>query len=252
MTDCRLSIHMIGNSRGIVPDGAEQSILELQNRVAARHSEGGELDRLIWIPPTVEIENEQQQEFIRLLRGDRAGLAGADWLETPLEELKSEIDKKLHPPAESDSPTSAVTADGLFVYLICDKRDVDNTPPLEDHLSDLGFEIVLPEFEGEVKEVRQIHEDTLRTCDAVLVYFGAANALWLRSKLREVSKIKGQGRDTDFMATCIFTAPPESEEKERYLNMVREGQVIRHYDAFAPAALAPFLSEIESAKGAAS
>ena len=63
------------------------------------------------------------------------------------------------------------------------------------------FEVILPVFEGDEAQVRQEHEANLTDCDAALIYYGAGNELWLRSKLRELQKIAGYGRTKPMLAT---------------------------------------------------
>ena len=54
-----------------------------------------------------------------------------------------------------------------------------------------SFEIVHPLFEGDEREVREAHEEALRHCDGVLLFYGAGNEAWLRRKLTEVQKSPG-------------------------------------------------------------
>ena len=62
-----------------------------------------------------------------------------------------------------------------LIYLVCDQRDLDDTRPLEDLMSDSGHEILLPLFDGDQAQLRQAHLDNLKVCDAVIIYYGAGN-----------------------------------------------------------------------------
>jgi hypothetical protein len=134
------------------------------------------------------------------------------------------------------------------VYLICDKRDLEATAPLADYLFESGLEVTLPVFEGDEAEVREDHEDNLRLCDAVLVYYGAANELWLRRKLREVQKSAGLGRKKIMLAKGIWIAPPATPKKQ--LLRSREALVMSQPDIFAVDPLQPFLEALNEATGA--
>jgi hypothetical protein len=48
---CRLSIHMIGRNYSLVPEGGEESLLEIQNELAIERAKTGSFSRLVWIPP---------------------------------------------------------------------------------------------------------------------------------------------------------------------------------------------------------
>ena len=241
------SIHLIGKNRGIVPDGADRSIIELQNELAARKSDTSAFKRLIWLPPGLQALHEEHQRFIQFLRTDRAGLVGADLLEAPLDAFKVELQLLLQPKPEPEQQADRDDDEVLRrIYLIHDQRDREAVVALDDYLYDQEFEVILPAFEGDVKQLRQDHEENLRFSDAVLIYYGAANVLWLRAKLREMSKIAGQGRTREFLAKYIYVAGPKTPEKERY--RTREAEVIKHFESFTPESLAPFVAQLKQTR----
>lgn len=247
---CEYSIHMVGKHRGIIPDGTNQSVTEIQNEIAAEASETSDLKRIIWLPPNLKPANEEQEQFIRLIQTDKKVLAGADLLERPLEDLRIEILNKLAPKKEEPKPEQK-PKDGenaiKQIYLICDKRDLEAIQPIDDELYNRGYEVILPIFEGDAQQVRTDHEETLRTCDAVLIYYGSPNEIWLRAKLREMTKIMGLGRKKKFLAKYIYVASPKSESKERFRS--RDAGVIKNYDEFSADILQPFCNELNQGKG---
>jgi hypothetical protein len=248
-----LSIHLVGHGYGVVPEDETRSVVVLQQEIAAGRSAAG-LTRLIWLPPGLEVTDERQQAFIAHLRTDPAVHTGAELLEIPLEDLKSLIHQKLAPPeAKNDKAKDKAPAGagGLVrIYLICDQQDLESTRPLEDHLFDQGFEVVLPLFEEDETQSRLDHEESLRSCDVTLLYYGAAGELWLRRKLREVQKSAGLGREKPLLLEGIYIALPPTPQKERFRTL--EAQVLREpAGGFSPAVLAPFLAEIAKQKAAA-
>jgi hypothetical protein len=42
--------------------------------------------------------------------------------------------------------------------------------------------------------MRADHDENLRTCDGVVIFYGSGNESWLRRKLREIDKSVGYGR----------------------------------------------------------
>lgn len=246
-----LAVHLVGTGYGVVPDGTTRSLVVLQHELAAASSGAGGPERLIWIPPRLEVEDPRQQEFLDFLRTSPTVHDRAELLEVPLEELKSAVHLKLAPPAAAKREAAPAAAAGpgqpARIYLIADQRDAEAARPLEDALFERGCEVILPLFDGDEEEVRLEHEETLRTCDAVLLYYGESGEPWLRRKLREIQKSAGQGREQPLLARSIYLASPPSPQKERFRTL--EALVVREApQGFEPAVLDPFLAAIENAR----
>jgi hypothetical protein len=255
LSRCALSIHLIGSDPGRTPVDSEVAGVQLQNSIAAECSRLLGLRRLIWMPGQLQVDDESQKRFVDSLHTDATALTGADLLEAPLEDLKKEIRSNLQAAdiqgaltqqASQKDLQAAEEAKGdetqLEIYLVCDQRDLEAVVPLRKFLQ-TRVRVTLPEFSGNVKTVRKAHEDRLRQCDAVAVYYGAGNILWLRAKLREISKIAGQGRVKEFLARLIYIGPPHTDEKEQYAT--GEAQIVCNFETFDPGLMEPFLSEVQ-------
>ncbi|MEM7351806.1 MAG: hypothetical protein AAF657_13495 [Acidobacteriota bacterium] len=251
---CRLSIHLVGKSYGLVPDGATESMVEIQTELAIRHGAGRDVFmQLLWIPPGQAVEDERQSEFIERLQTDTRIHASGDLLEVPLVDFQTFMYRKLEP-EEAEDPEEAHddTDPGLEeddlrrVYLICDQRDVDATLDLEDHLFDRGLEVIVPVFDDDETQARLDHEENLRECDAALFYYGEGHEMWLRRKQRELQKIFGLGRKKPLLAKAIYVAPPANPRKKRL--RTREAMVLRQDEAFDPQIVEPFITAIEQAR----
>jgi hypothetical protein len=244
LASCRLSVHMIGKSYGFVPDGAERSVVAIQHDLAIERGGGGGFERLLWIPPGLEVDDERQRAYLREVRTDPRLQAGADLLEVPLEDLKAAIHRKLEPEEEAAAPAPAgAGAEGpATVYLLVDRDDAAGAAPLEDLLYERGYEVVLPVFDGDETEIREDHEENLRTCDGVLIYYGTAHELWLRKTLRELRKCAGYGRERPLAAKAVCLAPPPTPDKERL--RTHEALVIRLPEGELGGALGPFFDQL--------
>ncbi len=53
---CSLSIHLVGKNYGIMPEGAMQSLVQIQNELAIERGNQGDFSRLLWIPAGLQIE----------------------------------------------------------------------------------------------------------------------------------------------------------------------------------------------------
>ncbi len=242
---CSLSVHMVGQNYGVVPEGATESIVALQHELAIERGSAGGFSRLIWIPPGLETRDERQQRFLQHLQTDSRLQNGADLLETPLEDFKVALHRRLAPAAAA--PERPADGGPTRIYLICDQRDLDQTAALEDHLFGLGHEVILPVFEGDEAMVRRDHEESLALCDAVLLYYGAGSELWLRQKLREVQKSAAYGRTRPIGARGVFVAGPDNPQKRRF--RTHEALVFQQIDGYSPADLAPFFQQLQGKVG---
>jgi TIR domain-containing protein len=246
---CMLSVHLVGRTYGVVPDGASRSLVVLQQELAAERSAAGGLTRLIWMAPDLQIEDERQRELAEYLQTSPEVHAHAELLQIPLEDLKTAIHSKLAPPPSPTTKTMRIyVGDVPRLYLLCDQQDLESTRPLEDLIFNAGFEVMLPLFDQDEAQARVDHEESLCTCDAVLLFYGEAGEPWLRRKLREVQKSAGLGREKPLLARGIYVAAPITPQKERFRTL--EATVLHEpAEGGAPAVLGRFLDAIKKARG---
>ncbi len=249
LQDTTLSIHLVGENYGIVPEGTQKSIIELQNEIAAAASGGNQLERLIWIPEGKEAKEERQQSFINRLNEGKEGITGADLVYGSLEDFKSvvfdklaAIEKQRKKEPEPEAVTELATSSTGIVYLICDVLDLEDIKPLEDHLFSKGYEVVLPIFEGEESMIREDHVENLKMCNAAIIYYGNANEIWLRSKTRDFLKINGYGREKPLAVKAIYIGGPANASKERFRTL--EAEVINGVEGLPEEKLKALLSKM--------
>jgi hypothetical protein len=245
----KLSVHLIGGSYGIVPEGAgSRSIVRLQNEVAAERSRDEAFSRLLWIPVGLAPQEEAQAQFIEHLRTDAATQRGAELLQTPLEELKNVIQLRLTSNGHSlKAETSGERPPKI--YLIFDKRDLEGVIALNDYLSgERHYQILLPLIDDEGaddSEGFEIHKDNLAQCDAVLIYYGNANQLWFEYKQRDLKKIVGLDRKTPLTAEAVYVASPKTAHKQLFNSP--DTLVIKNFEDFSPAVLDSFVARVQTA-----
>jgi len=244
---CRMSIHLVGKSYSFVPEASAQSLLEIQNDLAIERGDQGGLSRLLWIPPGLQVEDERQRSVIEQLRMDPRIHNGADLLETPLEDLRTVIQARLKhaiAPATASSKQTVTGNNLVQLYLIYDQKDTYVASPWADFLFEKEFEVIRPVFEGDEVEIREYHEENLRSCDAALILHGTASECWLRRKLRELQKSAGYGRIKPAPVVAISLIPPATPEKERF--RTHEAILIPQLTGFSPDALQPFISLLKA------
>jgi hypothetical protein len=238
LSRCRMSVHMVGKTYGVVPEGGTMSLLEIQNELAIERGKKGGFSRLLWIPAGLRVEDERQRMLVEQIRMDPRIQEGADLLETYLEDLRTEVLDRLK---HAKQPVQSVVANVARVYLMYDRRDAEAIAPWADFLFEHQLEVIHPMFEGDEGEIREFHEDNLRTCDGALIFHGVANEFWLRRKLAELRKSAGYGRVNQIPVVRIVQIPPRNVEKERF--RTHEAEIIAQWSGPSPDLLQPFVSE---------
>lgn len=230
MQEADLSIHLLGAGYGVVPEGTQKSIVEIQNEIASAQSSTKGLPRLIWMPEGNVATDDRQQVFLDKLQSGKEGITGADLIVGSLEDFKSIVADTLKKLEEEKKKTEVVISQNnvveeksaKLIYLICDMQDMDLIKPLEDALFDNGHEVVLPIFDGGESQIREDHIENLKMCDAAIIFYGNANELWLRSKMRDFLKINGYGRDKPLTKKAVYLSQPDSASKQRFRSVEAE------------------------------
>ncbi|MEM7297851.1 MAG: DUF4062 domain-containing protein, partial [Bacteroidota bacterium] len=262
---CRLSIHMVGEDYGYKPRGSELSVVDMQNRVASDHTyqmveknealkpdEKQPFSRLIWVSPDLKNVTERQKIFIEDLKSDAASLEEAEVLQISLQELKTIIREELVTGGRFKIRKDITGLDQAneedktkMIYLIADKRDVKEIDDLQAYLKKQGFNVVSPSYEGDLVDLRYIHQENLRRCDASLIYFGNATEEWIKTKLQDLLKAPGFGRDKPMEAKAVYFDGKKDVDLEHYKK--NNALVLGNNGGeFTPDHLKPFLTKIES------
>ena len=246
LAKCTIAIHLLGQRYGVTPEDSSESLPALQLRLTADRSLRPDLQRLIWMPGGGESADERQRAFLRRVQEDPALHDRAEVIEGNLNLLKKDLIRRLAPPEEMPKPAAPVNSPGgpPKLYLICDPKDEPAVEPLEDYLFAQGLEVMLPAFDGDDAVAAALHQDNLLTCNAVLVYYGAAPKAWVEIKMRELLKATGYGRAAPIAVQAVYIAPPDDRRKERFQS--HQANVIRQPGEFEPCAeLDTFVSQIK-------
>ena len=243
---CRMSIHLVGATYSLVPQGGRSSLIEMQYDLAVERAAGGSFSQLVWIPPGLEVADERQRQVLEAFRMGLRVHAGADLLETPLEDLRTEIKTWLTGSPTPATPARVVPDAGCApsapqLYLIYDQRDSGAIGPWAEYLCS-RFEVIHPAFEGDEAEVREYHEENLKTCQGALIFYGAANEVWLRRKMREIQKSAGYGRLGRAPVVGVCLIGQRTPEKERF--RTHEAICLEQWSGLAPDGLQPFITRL--------
>ena len=236
LSQANLSVHLIGSSYGAVPEEERRSVPQIQYEVAAELDREKKLTQLIWMPEGLVSSDERQQQFIANIRN-----TGAELLQNSVEDLKTEIHKKLKPPPANlwgDEPA-------VNVSLFCHDQDMESVRPLYSYLTvNEGFRVKFP-----LRETPSLESNKLltQTSDAVILYYGTVDEDWFVTIWKLIQRQISAVRNSAVVAKAIYAGKPETFEK----GMLESGDpiIIKNFGQFTPNCLGPFLDQIRAAKG---
>lgn len=240
-----MSLHLIGERYGSIPEGELESRGALEAAAAAaRCSEHPSFLRVVWMPVHLAASEPRQQALIDFLQNDAGSQHRTEVLETRLEDLKTFIDDAQASAARTISRPARQGP--LRIYVIADRQDLEAgaVADLERYLFDQGFEVIVSLPGDDEAQTREDHVENLRLCDAALIYYGQAGELWLRAKLNDFRKIL-DARSEPVRARAVYVAGPETEHKRRF--QTREALVLRAVEGLSAAPLTPLLAVLRPA-----
>jgi TIR domain/Domain of unknown function (DUF4062) len=215
LSECDLSVHILGARYGTIPEGEEQSLVDLQQELAEQHDLATQgFARLIWAPIGLQIAEARQKKLLEQLQN------APDYLRTSLEDLKTRIHDKLVPtPAPLVVPQAKTGLANIYLIVDGNPTNMQAVKAVDDYLSDLGFTVDWPLSDPNTDPAtrRLAHEQNLRDCDAVLVYYGECDEKWVRGKLMDLRKLPAYGRTRPpLLARAVLIAPPVDSTKLAY------------------------------------
>ena len=242
---CRLSIHLVGETYGGVPDGPSQkSEAVLQNELAVKRSKSDGLKRVIWVPEGTKSRQAQQQAFIDALHQDAEAQIGADLITGDIESLKTLIHATLtkleKPDPQLPAVQTAAADQAKLIYLICNEKDRKATVPIRKYCRGLGFEVTIPAFEGDANAVREAHLQLLTTADAIILFYGAGDEPWKRTIINDLKKMPGYRSGKPSPASYTYLADPKTPDKEDLIDM-GEPNLINGLGDFSDTMMAAFV-----------
>lgn len=219
LAESSLSIHLVGSAYGEIPEGADRSVVDIQNKIAAeeslaKKSRKEDFSRLIWIAPNLKNASDRQKAFIDTIRRDVEAQEGAEILQNPLEDFKNIMREELL--ESSDSTADDYT--GKSIYLVHDRIDHSEIKPFKELIEKSGFKVLMPEFEGDLLELRKNHIDNLRKFDGAIIFKGKVNDQWVRMKVLDLLKAPGFGRKKPIKGKAILTETKPTSTLEGFRN----------------------------------
>lgn len=258
LSKCCLSIHLIGEDYGYKPKGSDLSVVDLQNQIAAKHTldvlefnEKSEVkdkfSRLIWLSPDLKNVSERQKIFIEDLKSDAAALDEAEVLQIQLQELKSIIREELvtggrFKTREVKLAQEITETNGTVVYVMFDRLDRDKVKPILEYMTKKGLHVVTSLYDGDLIDLRYLHQENLRRCDGTFIYYGGSSKEWIKTKLQDILKAPGFGRVKSMRVNAVYL---EDKSKFDENNIKTNDAMILGDGDFKPDSIESFLTKLE-------
>lgn len=218
-----LSIHLIGDRRGVVPDGdSQRSAAEIQNELAVERCHAKPMARVIWVSSTVQPKQPEQTAFIQRLHTDAQAQLQADLITGDLETVKLAVRSALARIRQPQPPAAKAP----------DMRDAAPSPPAQrrvhvildaaDRRSSVAFlralqarraRVSVPIFAGDPTAVREANQTLVLDCDEVWIYYGAGDEAWRFEQQREIERIRALRPDRVLAPEVLVLAGPDSDDK---------------------------------------
>ncbi len=242
-----LSIHIVGKEYEPLQQYEDnQSIIELQFDEAIKMCSKNELKTLVWMPTGLEPSDQNQKKLIKKMQNDENK---DDFIICTIEDFKTEINTVIDSKEREIGYNEPKEPKGKTVYLYCNKEDLskDNRGKRTNHINDIkktlyneGYEVLTTEYEGDESEIKKIHQDYLKDCDAILLYLGASNRTWNRDVVIELRKHPDFDRSSPLLARGIYV------EKDLDPPATQLATIIQGIDSYSSESLKRFLNKLES------
>lgn len=244
-----LSVHIIGDEFGTSSGAGNEPVDDMQIRIceevfSQQRGQPGSGEwpyRFIWLPAGFVPRNEQQSETIQRLKRSAASQPNTEIIQNPLEAFKEIVRKKLLERSVDTKTEKSRQKARKSVYMICDRNDLQKIEPIKKTIFEHGFEPLIIDYGSGKYNLIHEHKQHLVECDGVIVYYGNRNEKWLMSKLKDLLKSPGFGRQKPIPGKAVLKDPGS---KVPDIQGLGDLLVIDHNGEPAKALLQPFFDKL--------
>ena len=174
------------------------SLAEHQCNITAEYiKQNPNVQRIIWLPTSFEVTDEENQVFIEKLQRDPDQVAGTVVLKSPIEELKK-IYRKFLLSAKADNVAKAEQVD---LYVVSDPNHSEAINEIINSVKiGSGANVMATRPDVSYKS----HIGCLAQCKNVILFYNVLNETWLKTKISEIEKSKGLDAYSPFNCIILF------------------------------------------------
>ncbi len=194
-----LVIQLLGAKYGNTIKGKSGSYLELENNIINKSLESGNhFKRVIWVPNSIKRFESKQEFFISRIKKK---ITDNNFLlyNTSKDEFKELLLNSL----KSDSPETIKKTDSKnLIYLITPDSNTKND--FEKELVKNQLNVVSLSDKNNQNAYKE-HLNNITKSDHILIYWKNHDSFWLNSKMSDLIKAPGLGKQKPFKSITIFT-----------------------------------------------
>jgi hypothetical protein len=224
LEQAEISIHLLGEKSGPVPEDSRSPIVQLQLERAAekvRKTTGFGFHRLICAPRILEDSANDlagtsernpvdvMKKFAETCPSDKiVGDSPTDFAVFIKQHLKNIV------PARSTTARNEQGLNSQRVYVYHSREDEDYGLKLAKILRERKVEPVLPVFDGPDPLITTYNSKSLLECDAVALCWASASEVWVRAQASGLRDWQKLGRSQQFAYRALIAAPPPGNRKD--------------------------------------
>jgi hypothetical protein len=195
LSSCSVSVHCIGSKRGITPED-ETLPIDLLQLTCARSAQ---IDRIV-----CQIE-QPHAALEELLKPKESQAYDELILPATTDVLLQFLEDRIASLRKTGTGTSG---DLKTVYVVCSSSGWNDALRLKQCLeAERRFAAILPLRDVDDASVRlRDHRATLKSCQAVVVYWGTESTSWFREQQREVIGARQKRRSKPLPALCLSSS----------------------------------------------
>lgn len=189
-----LFVQLLGPVAGRRPPDLPQGYAQYQLDAATARS----VPSMLWRRPDIDPAT---------ITGPHASLIASPAVQAmSLQSFKAEIVRKIQtPPPPPPKPATARGSGTIFINAVA--GDIELASKLEDDFVKEGCTVLLPVLEGPAEEILRDLSENIIDCDALILVYGSAENMWVRSQLKLYNKLKPKRAENDCIVV-ICNAPP--------------------------------------------
>jgi len=215
-----MAVHLLGAWYGEFIKNSKYSFIDFQIKTVKDYltarKDKNVFNQLIWIPNDIKPTDQRQALYLKRLKRDEAQY-NTEIIETPFEVFKTILNARLN---ELTNPTVIPVAEKNKLYVIYEKENKDKIADYLQQIRSKGFDIL--ESHGDNGNYYPLtrHINNLLVADAVLIYKGDCPMEWLNSKIRDLVKAPGYGKNKPFRIIEIISKQKTADKSLLFLNNV--------------------------------
>jgi hypothetical protein len=217
-----LIIQIIGERYGKVSKGDKISKYEKENNIIQDFlKEHPHVYRIIWKPSDLRLTDSRQGLYLNRLMKDGSA-SNSSIIDATSEEFKDIIARKVNNPSRIDNHLES----GAKVYLMC--GDPAMALPFKKVASALNIQLLMENDPG-TDNLYLDHLTNLGIAHGVIIYYPGGMPRWLNSKLGDIIKVIGMGREEPITSIAIFS--PEKPEISEYMKWLPDIDFFNRVDS---------------------